>query len=128
MDSDELIEALMINIGEDWESSEGSAESITIEYVREIERRLIARGGSLDRHPIETGKARVVLFKPSGKWYTDGEWRIPKGAIGPWDMARSPDFRSIEGGSVLVTDEQWGYPYLLQRDIGAWPIDYGKRK
>jgi hypothetical protein len=50
---DDLIEQLMRNISEDWGSSEGSAESIVVDYVREIERRLIAAGGSLERHPEE---------------------------------------------------------------------------
>jgi isocitrate dehydrogenase kinase/phosphatase len=48
---DDLIEQLQRNIPQEWEASEGSAESIVIEYVREIERRLLALGGSLDRWP-----------------------------------------------------------------------------
>lgn len=48
-DSDEFIEQLQSGIPQSWESSEGSAESICVEYVREIERRLIARGGTLER-------------------------------------------------------------------------------
>jgi hypothetical protein len=58
--------------------------------------------------------ATVQLFKPGGKWYTDESWRIPPGAIGPWDMEDSPDFHRISGGPVLVeTQEPWGYPFLL---------------
>lgn len=61
--------------------------------------------------------AKVQLFKPSGKWYTDEEWGIPLGAIGPWDMARATSFRRIDGGPVLVeAQEPWGYPFLL---VGA---------
>lgn len=61
-----------------------------------------------------TLKARVTLFKPSGKYYTSEEWRIPKGAIGPYDMLNSPDFRRIGGGTVLVeAQEPWGYPHLF---------------
>ena len=66
--------------------------------------------------PPETapGTARVVLFKPSGKYYTEESWRIPDRAVGPYDMDRSPDFRRIDGGAVLVdTQEPWGYPHLL---------------
>jgi hypothetical protein len=37
---DDLIEGLQRNIPQDWEASEGSAESIVVGYVREIERRL----------------------------------------------------------------------------------------
>jgi len=50
---DDLIEKLLLNIPEEWESSEGSAESIVVDYVREIERRLLALGGSLARWPEE---------------------------------------------------------------------------
>ena len=55
---DQFIEALQSNIPQGWESSEGSAESIVLEYVREIERRLQALGGSLERYP-EDGDAGV---------------------------------------------------------------------
>ncbi|MEV4939576.1 hypothetical protein [Streptomyces zaomyceticus] len=58
--------------------------------------------------------ARVILFKPSGKYYTEEEWRVPAGAIGPYAMKESPDFRRISGGAVLVdTQEPWGYPHLI---------------
>lgn len=59
-------------------------------------------------------KAKVILFRKSGKYYTEEEWEIPEKAIGPYDMYDSPDFRTIGGGSVLVeTQEPWGYPHLL---------------
>lgn len=73
-------------------------------------------------------RVRVDLFKPSGKWYTEEDWRIPqwvhdhspqRGAfkrrpIGPYDMAQSPDFRRIDGGPVLVpSQDPWGYPHLF---------------
>jgi hypothetical protein len=48
---DDLIGDLQRNIPEEWEASEGSAESVVTEYVHEIERRLLALGGSLDRWP-----------------------------------------------------------------------------
>ena len=75
--------------------------------------------------------AKVILFKPSGKYYTEEEWRIPdkvveyskdrgyytRDAIGPYDVDRSLDFRQIDGGPVLVvTQEPWGYPHLLLGD------------
>ena len=47
-------------------------------------------------------KARVILFKPSGRYYTEEEWEVPGGALGPFDMRWSPDFRRISGGPVLV--------------------------
>lgn len=58
--------------------------------------------------------ARVILFKASGKYYTEEQWEIPEGAIGPYDMQRSKDFRRIDNGPVLVvTQEPWGFPYIL---------------
>lgn len=69
--------------------------------------------------------ATVLLFKPSGKYYTEEEWEIPESVphyfdgrpvsvIGPYDMCHSPDFRRIGGGAVLVcTQEPWGYPHLF---------------
>lgn len=64
-------------------------------------------------------KATVILFKTGGKYYTEEHWTVPDGAIGPYDMADSPDFRRISGGPVLVvSQEPWGYPFLL---VGAQP-------
>lgn len=61
--------------------------------------------------------AEVILFKDSGKYYTQEMWRIPEGAIGPYDMQFSPDFRRIGGGAVLVTSaEPWGFPHLFNRE------------
>lgn len=58
--------------------------------------------------------ATVILFKPSGKYYTEEEWEIPEDAIGPYDMGESPNFRTIGGGPVLVPEQEpWGYPHLL---------------
>ena len=48
---DEFIEQLQLGIPESWESSEGSPESICLDYVQEIARRLVALGGSIERHP-----------------------------------------------------------------------------
>lgn len=48
-DNDAFVEQLQSGIPESWGSSEGSPESICVDYVREIERRLIARGGTLER-------------------------------------------------------------------------------
>lgn len=62
-------------------------------------------------------RTTVILFKPSGKFYTEEEWEIPAVSIGPWDMRQSPDFRRIAGGPVLIpTQEPWGYPHLLLLD------------
>lgn len=62
----------------------------------------------------DPSRARVVLFKDSGKYYTEEYWLIPDGAIGPHDMKNSVDFRRIGGGAVLVpTQEPWGFPTLF---------------
>lgn len=73
-------------------------------------------------------KAKVILFKSNGNYYTEEEWEIPEEvpdysrmrgyytrmAIGPYDMVHSVDFRQIDNGPVLVvTQEPWGYPQLI---------------
>jgi len=64
-------------------------------------------------------RVTVDLFKPNGKFYTSEEWRVPEGAIGPTDMDRSPDYREIDGGPVLVTSSSaWGFPTLILGEAG----------
>lgn len=59
-------------------------------------------------------KVEVILFKPSGKYYTEEHWTVPERAIGPYDMSRSPDFHRIGDGAVLIpSQEPWGYPHLF---------------
>lgn len=59
-------------------------------------------------------KVKVILFRTTGKYYTEEEWEIPPNAISPYDMKFSKDFRRIDGGPVLVeTQEPWGYPHLF---------------
>jgi hypothetical protein len=65
----------------------------------------------------EVRKAKVSLFKPSGKWYTDEEWTVPKDAYAPICMIDSPDFRRIDDGPVLVLENEWGYPHLLLKSV-----------
>jgi hypothetical protein len=64
-------------------------------------------------------KVKVILFRRSGKYYTEEEWEVPAGAIGPWDMKESPNWRRIDHGAVLVdTQEPWGYPHLFPSTAG----------
>lgn len=72
-------------------------------------------------------KAKVILFKASGKYYTEEEWEIPTqeevierggnpgDSVVPYCMQFSKDFRRIGGdGAVLIeTQEPWGYPHLI---------------
>lgn len=72
-------------------------------------------------------EATVFLFKRSGKFYTEEQWRIPTreqavangmtmfgDMVIPYVMRWSDDFRTISGGPVLVvTQEPWGYPHLI---------------
>lgn len=62
-------------------------------------------------------RAKVILFKPSGKYYEEEEWEIPEGdpfEFLPSCMKRSPDFRRIGGGAVLIPEQEpWGYPQLF---------------
>jgi|KBSSwiStaDraftv2_1062776.scaffolds.fasta_scaffold00340_23 hypothetical protein len=66
-------------------------------------------------------KAKVILFKRSGKYYSEEEWEIPENCIIPAYMDESDDFRTISGGPVLIpTQEPWGYPHLFVTD---WQYD-----
>lgn len=58
-------------------------------------------------------KTNVILFKPSGKYYTEENWEVPEHAIVPEYMIDSPDFHRIDGGPVLVSEDYWGYPCLF---------------
>lgn len=73
-----------------------------------------------------TRRVSIILFKPSGKYYTEEQWAIPTleqvlagggnrgDSVGPYCMQYSPDAHTIGGGAVLVpTQEPWGYPHLL---------------
>jgi len=63
-------------------------------------------------------KAIAILFKPSGKYYTEEEWEVPDNAIGPYDMKHSKDFRRISGGAVLIPDQEpWGFPHLFPGEV-----------
>lgn len=74
------------------------------------------------------GRVRVILFRRSGKYYTEEEWRLPdevndrshdgidytRPPILPSDMDQSVDFRRIDGGPVLVeSQEPWGHPWIF---------------
>lgn len=66
------------------------------------------------RNDADYSTVEVHLFKPGGKYYTEEQWIVPEGAIGPYDMLRSPDFRRIGGGAVLIpSQEPWGFPHLF---------------
>ena len=49
---DDMIERLMSGMPQSWDGDD-AAEHICVEYVREIERRLVALGGSLERWPSD---------------------------------------------------------------------------
>ena len=83
-----------------------SRQEILEHLIREIRKTL--SGEPEERY------ATVILFKPSGKYDGEEPWRIPRGATGPYDMWDSPDFRRIDGGAVLVPEQEpWGYPHIL---------------
>lgn len=73
-------------------------------------------------------QAEVELFKPSGKFYTSESWQVPQGALGPYDLSFSCDFRRIDGGVVVVpAQEPWGSPHVFPAtldvdllDIAGW--------
>jgi hypothetical protein len=82
-------------------------------------------------------RAKVILFRPSGKYYTEEEWRIPaevhdyshergdytREALLPADMRHSPDFHRIDGGPVLIPEQEpWGFPHLLIQRVRDEPL------
>jgi hypothetical protein len=72
------------------------------------------RGAAEARVKAGEHRARVILFKPGGKYMYEEEWAVPASAIGPADMGASPDFRRVSGGPVLVpSQEPWGFPHLF---------------
>lgn len=70
-------------------------------------------------------KAKVILFKESGKYYTEEEWEIPTedevlarfgnrgDSVIPYCMVYSLDAHTIGGPVLVETQEPWGYPHLL---------------
>lgn len=64
---------------------------------------------------VEITHAKVILFKESGKYYTEERWEIPeKENWGPHCMQWSPGFHRIGNGKVYVkSQEPWGFPVLL---------------
>lgn len=61
--SDQLIEEIMSNMSEAWGASEGSAESIVIDYVRALEKRVVALGGHLEPHDGGQTEARGAFIR-----------------------------------------------------------------
>lgn len=57
---DDFINDLLLNTPESWDG-EGSVESVAVDYVRTLEDRVLALGGSLERWPNEeSGDASVT--------------------------------------------------------------------
>lgn len=69
-----------------------------------------------------TRTVSVILFKDSGKYYSEESWRVPYEPLDPSEMVNSPDYHRIGNGKVLITseahdhaskDQNWGYPHLI---------------
>lgn len=56
-DNDEFINELLSGAPESWDGDE-AAEAIAVAYVRELERRVLATGGTLERWPDADQDAR----------------------------------------------------------------------
>lgn len=73
---DEWTEELMKNIPESWGSSEGSAESIILEYLRALEARLRENGPGcsciFERHWDPEALQRISGFEISAEHHRDG--------------------------------------------------------
>lgn len=94
---DQFIEALQSNIPQEWEASEDSAESIIIEYVTAIERRLLALGGSLSRYPEDEDGAPLPQSVP----LPDRALRDKLSAVAAEYQRESRWIRSTEVGKFL---------------------------
>ena len=91
------------------------------------------RSSGFGRKWWQVARVKVILFRASGKYYTEEMWRIPtevpvmepinhegqmRAPIGPYDMIHSPDFRRIDGGAVLIeSQEPWGFPHLFPSEV-----------
>jgi hypothetical protein len=75
-DYDGFIEELLRNTPESWGSSEGSAESIVVDYIRALEARVQALGGSLERHADAPERWRWLAStrQLQRDAYGDNEW------------------------------------------------------
>jgi hypothetical protein len=62
---DRFVEQLTAFVPESWESSEGSAESIVVEYVRAISERVCGLGGSLERVPDDAPAPKLLALDVS---------------------------------------------------------------
>ncbi|HEY6115954.1 MAG TPA: hypothetical protein VI172_08350 [Candidatus Dormibacteraeota bacterium] len=74
--SDDLIDRLMSGMPESWDG-DGSPESAVVEYVRELERRVKALGGNLEKYEGITD-ARAQFNELAAVHVTagdDAEWR-----------------------------------------------------
>jgi hypothetical protein len=67
MTNDDLVDEILSGVPESWDGDDG-AESIAINYVRTIEARLIALGGSTERYPEDGDGAPLpdALADPDG--------------------------------------------------------------
>lgn len=127
---DAFIEDLQRNIPQEWEASEGSAESIVIEYVREIERRLLALGGSLDRCPEDTVPIIVTAVEiVNGAEVPIGEPRertISRGALALMheDAAPLPD-RVLRAKLTAIAAEYRREPrWIRTQEVGKMLDDW----
>jgi hypothetical protein len=59
----DLADQIMSNMSENWEAGEGSAVSIVIDYVRALEKRVLALGGHLEPHDGGQTEARGVFVR-----------------------------------------------------------------
>lgn len=78
MDHDAFVEALMTNISEDWGAGEGSAESIVIDYVRALEKRLEVLGGNLAPH--DGGQTAAL-----GTFYSVARLHVLSDSVDDWN-------------------------------------------
>lgn len=74
----ELIEQLMRDMPQEWEASEGSPESVVVEYVRALEERVEALGGH--RRPYDGG-----VHDALGTFYRDARKHVTTDDVNSWN-------------------------------------------
>ena len=57
---EEFLEELFLGMHESWDN-DAAGEAIVLDYVHELERRLVALGGSLERWPAEEDEPPAVV-------------------------------------------------------------------
>jgi hypothetical protein len=119
-DQVELINRLMLNIPESWDGDE-SGDWIVEQYVREIERRLLAFGGSLEKwlHAYVESPQFVGACDECGETATDPRHNLPpQHAATPQSAVLC--LPEVPEGAVALKGNSTGDRYVPHATRGSW--------